>query len=41
MVSTLFCRIQQTAFKSQTDRVRESEIKNADPSHVMKESRSS
>uniref|UniRef100_A0A336MCV4 Phospholipid-transporting ATPase n=1 Tax=Culicoides sonorensis TaxID=179676 RepID=A0A336MCV4_CULSO len=33
--------IQNTAFKSMTDEVRESEIRNADPSHVIKESRSS
>ncbi|XP_063696552.1 probable phospholipid-transporting ATPase IA isoform X5 [Culicoides brevitarsis] len=33
--------IQNTAFKSLTEEVRESEIRNADPSHVIKESRSS
>jgi len=33
--------IQNTAFKSQTELVREYELQNADPSHVMKESRSS
>lgn len=40
-INFLFFSIQNTVFKSLTDAVRESEIKQADPSHVIKESRTS
>lgn len=35
------CSVNNTVFKSLTDAVRESEIQQHDPSHVLEESRSS